>query len=277
MAAAQRPAPRAFGYLPDEPDGRDRAPLQVSAALGDSLPESCDISYLTPNGAQLDQGPLGSCVANALSYCFIQQNAQAGRRIDPVSRLFIYWHARNQHDATRVDSGTYIREAIKVSNKLGRVSERLYPYVTDDLDQPRPRFTRKPGPHVLIAAHDHRVAIYERIPDDPEQRRLQIMAALAKHDSDPVHRSVEIGTQVSWDFVHYDWHRTGPMRTFEAPTSNIAGGHAMALAGYDPDGVIVIQSWRDWGCQGFARLSWDYVLNPMTRDLWSIHVPKQVG
>jgi C1A family cysteine protease len=254
---------RAFGYRPDPVDHRDRI-LRVPAGARIELPAAADNIELLPYGSSLDQGPLGSCIPNAISYALIMGYELDGEDYDPLSRLFLYWHARNQHGDSKVDSGTYIREAIKVCAKLGIVSERLYPYVVNDLSSSHPTFTRKPGPDPLIGAHDHRVGEYQRITEGG-QRKYEIMSSVASR------RGTVLGTLVGWDFVEYPHHTTGTMRTFEAPAlDNVAGGHAMCVVGYDAEGVVIVQSWRNWGFNGFARLSWSYVCNSMTQDIWSI-------
>lgn len=255
-----------LGYLADEPDERDRlfaARLQSVGFDADELPESVDHRLHLPAGATLHQGPLGSCVWNALSYALTQQRFVQGFAYDPLSRLFGYWHSRNQHGATDFDSGTYIRTSVKILNRLGRVSERIYPYVVDDLGRDRPRFTRKPPPYVLMGAHDKKLVTYERIYGSGDERRDQIRAAVASA------RSVVFGTDVSRDFVNYQ-ERSDRMQIWPTPTSSV-GGHAMAIVGYDPQSVTIAQSWgKGWGQDGFARLSWDWILASMTRDIWSI-------
>lgn len=41
------------------------------------------------------------------------------------------------------------------------------------------------------------------------------------------------------------------------PNGNVVGGHACIICGYGPDGCIIQNSWGpEWGCNGFAQLSW---------------------
>lgn len=40
------------------------------------------------------------------------------------------------------------------------------------------------------------------------------------------------------------------------PEARVMGGHAVLACYYDKDGVGVQNSWGDWGCAGFGRLTW---------------------
>lgn len=256
---------RGLGYLPDPPDPRDRH-YSLSKTLrqmpGEDwvgpLPAEVSLRQYLPKGAEYDQGPLGSCVANALGYCFIMLDEAAGRQHRPLSRLFAYWHSRNQHGDSSRDTGTHIRTCVRAVNKLGRPPERVWTYDVT-------KFDIKPPPNVLMAAHDHRKASYQRIEVSGLARRAEIKFSIASE------RPVVFGTLVSHDFVEYR-QRTDQMRLWNEPLpSEVAGGHAMAIVGYDEDGVEVVQSWgKGWGAEGFGRLSWNYLCSHVTTDVWSI-------
>ena len=62
--------------------------------------------------------------------------------------------------------------------------------------------------------------------------------------------------------VTNEWYYCNPNKTTisgKDPTTNsFLGGHAVLCCGYNPDGVIIQNSWgMDWGDYGFALVTWD--------------------
>lgn len=62
--------------------------------------------------------------------------------------------------------------------------------------------------------------------------------------------------------VTSEWYYCNPNKTTisgKDPTTNsFLGGHAVLCCGYNPDGVIIQNSWgMDWGGYGFALVTWD--------------------
>jgi len=253
-----------FGYLEDEPDVRD-FPLSslhlATPPVRVSLREHVTI---------LNQGALGSCVANAIAQAVrVVQRRNGENDVEFLSRLFAYWHARNQHGATKVDSGTYIRLAIKCVNRLGRPPESVWPYVTHDRNEPddedgtpRATYKRKPPPNVMIAANDKRKASYYRIAATGDARVDEIKRALAAG------KPVVFGTQLGESFRRYDGSGV-----LEAPTNEtIIGGHAMVLDGYEGDehATGANSHGTGWGDRGFFKISWSYLQWYRTSDLWAV-------
>ncbi|WP_163573789.1 C1 family peptidase [Fodinicola feengrottensis] len=56
----------------------------------------------------------------------------------------------------------------------------------------------------------------------------------------------------------------------ENGTDPIEGGHSVVVVGYDSNGIKFENAWgADWGANGFATASWDFV---MSSDIDSVHV-----
>jgi len=109
-----------LGWIPDLPDHRD--------FLFSSRPFSQVIPGISLNPASpwipfapvaLDQGTLGSCTVNATGNAVKYARIQAHKlyAFQP-SRLFDYYNARAIRGWESFDSGSYIRDAIKVANSL---------------------------------------------------------------------------------------------------------------------------------------------------------------
>ena len=252
-------SPVGFGYLPDLPDSRDYS--AKSLALGEA-PESFDARERVAE--ILRQGTLGSCVSQGVCGAVrARQWYEDGGSPPPlVSRFFVWWHARNQHGAAQLNSGTYIRFAIKVLNSLGRPPEHLWPHLLGDISSHRPTYTKKPNPQVLTYAQDTRVAEYHRVDEldaDRVERIKQLTAA---------RRFVVFGTDVATSFVP----PSGPSYNIHPPLrESIAGGHAMYIVAYDAKGAWVVNSWgKNWRDGGMIHLSWEYLAWSKTRDLWAV-------
>jgi hypothetical protein len=247
---------RENGWLPDFADRRDK-PLAATIETEEEFPESCSLSMHVP--FVLDQGGLGSCVAHAVLYATMVNDAANGRRIMPFSRLFAYWHSRNQHGDASKNTGTYIRTLIKVLNTLGRPPESEWTYEGDPKND---KFTKKPPLTVMLSAFDRRKADYSRIDADGEERIRQIKASICNK------RPVVFGTGISSEFAEGN---TPPGGVWRLPSSTI-GGHAMCAVGYKKTGLVIVNSWGLlWGDNmGYATLDWEWIADPSTRDLWSI-------
>jgi C1A family cysteine protease len=242
------------GWKRDATDYRDHM-FAWSTVQASAFPKSHDLSEHVP--LILDQGNLGSCVANSLCYAKMIRDHMSGRPDAPMSRLFAWWHSRNQHGDAANNTGTYIRTCIKVLNVLGRPPETAWPY-----DEGK-AYT-KPSVGAIKSAYDSRQMSYRRISGEYGERQEQVKQSISSG------MPVVFGTLVSQEFTSY----RGGGHVWQAPTTHIVGGHAMCAVGYTPDGVKVVNSWGTWwGDNGYAFISWDAIDNPgVTDDLWSIEL-----
>jgi C1A family cysteine protease len=253
-----------LGWLPDplkrpgeSPDRDSRELLQAA------LPPPPSASLREHVVEVLDQGSIGSCVANAGYQAIRISHHRQGAANPPLgSRLFGYYAARAYHHATKEDSGTHIRLFFSAQVKFGFCPEDKWEYT--DLQT---RFSQMPPTAAFHAAFDQRSpTVYRRIYEEGPERLDAIKRAVS------LGNAVVFGTDIANDF--FDDKGTSPI----APPLGkpLAGGHAMVVAGYDGDVFDVPNSWgTGWGDNGWCRFSADYMMYRGTRDLWIVeHSPK---
>ncbi|MBX4215371.1 hypothetical protein KW797_00250, partial [Candidatus Parcubacteria bacterium] len=150
-----------------------------------------------------------------------------------ASRLWGYYAARSFEDAVLQDDGCYIRDFFRAINAFGFLPEDRYPYNPE-------AFADHPPPTAMRRAFDQRAkgdAAYWRISStDPDRLALMRIALAAG-------LPVVFGTDVSFDFASFSG-----FRVFDPPnTDDIAGGHAMTLAGFGwiggQDTFTAVGSW----------------------------------
>jgi C1A family cysteine protease len=254
---------RGLGWNPDKPDARDHKFSVIHKAA--SSPVVYSIRDLIIE--MLDQGPLGSCVTQAITQGIRVVDKRNAPTTTPAltSRFWAYYYSRAQDGLEKVDSGTELRTCIKVLNALGRPPESAWPQVLTDLNSASPTFTKKPPPNVNMLAHDKRLASYVRIDATGNARAEAVRQSISGK------KPVAFGTDVGYSFLD----SSGPSKNVPPPlTEQIAGGHAMLIIAYDQDGAWVCNSWGpDWRDTGFVHLSWAYILWAQTSDLWSLDLP----
>lgn len=251
---------RTLGYR-RAPDGgpRDRdARHHLGAA---PVPSTSDLRQLF--GAALDQGPLQSCVANAIADAVRAVQVRLGA--DPgvaqlPARLAIYWLARAYLHEQTIDAGSFIHLAFQGLNTFGFAPESAWPYEPENV-------SRMPPLGMIAKAFDQRDS--DR-PDVDYRRILSTGGAMV----DDIKRAlgngfpVVFGVDVSRAFVNGD---LGPTGIAQAPGGGdeIAGGHAMLLGGHQREFAWARTSWGDgYGEHGWFRISWDYL--ETADDVWMV-------
>jgi C1A family cysteine protease len=221
-----------------------------------TLPEKVDLrNEMSPI---VDQGELGSCTANAIAsglkeYLLI--HGQEGWT--PLSRLFLYWHERKLEKHVEEDSGAYIRDGMKVLQKIGVCPESDYPYVIS-------HFRDAPTPTAENDAAQYRIGEYSRILD-----LHALKASLAEG------LPVVIGVLIYESFHSPEVAQTGKVHYPDKFKERILGGHAMLAVGYTDEGssgsVIVRNSWgTDWGDDGYCYLPYKMFQDPdCVMDMWT--------
>ncbi len=126
-------APRSiFGLVRDDPDARDK-PFHL-AALVDHVVGSVDLSSGTPPADY--QGNIGSCTCQATTALI--EHLYPGTQL---SVLQLYWEARRAGGFdTSKDTGSQIRDAMKVCQKVGAIPDAAWPYVEENFDDPPPPY-----------------------------------------------------------------------------------------------------------------------------------------
>lgn len=264
-----------YGRKVDTPDPRDytKTYLYETAKVpvtSTTVPTSYNLRNLKDSSGKLlmvpsyDQGQLGSCTANAISFAYVfQQIEQNVKNKFMPSRLFLYYNERSIEGTVSSDSGAEIRDGIKSINKTGLCEEKLYPYDVRI-------FANKPPAKCYSEAKLAHTTKYARISQTTEQIKLSLL------HNEPV----VFGFQVYDSFESDQVASTGIVPD-PLPGENCVGGHAVAIIGYDDNKVgttgtpgmfNVRNSWgTSWGDQGTFWMSYKYVLDPtQCSDFWSV-------
>ena len=254
---AIRPAVREvkrYGYIPDLPDNRDlvakvrktRAKLQskVDLRLTGFMPEV------------YDQSALGSCTANGIAGIFEYEQRRQGLTDYMPSRLFIYYEERRIINAITYDSGAFIRDGLKVVNKLGAPHEDIWPY---NINQ----FTWAPPQAAYDDGQNHQVIEYATVDNKLEYTVKEILAA---------------GIPITFGFTVYPWFESPDSAGFVKPVANqqVLGGHCTDLVGYFtfkriPYGIIRNSWGKNWADQGYCYMPLRWICNYWNADdFWVI-------
>lgn len=213
-------------------DARDALDFLKAARRG-PVPSHVDLRHLAP--PVMDQGPIGSCVAHAVTsaarYHIIRRNTTYDFE---MSRLQLYHDTRAMEGTVKSDGGCEIRNAIKTLAKRGVGHEELWPYDTE-------RFADAPPQEVYDDAPQYKALRYERV-------------TVA---TDAVKQVLAYGTPVIIGITLYDSFESDEVaRGGVVPVPNLdkersVGGHCMIAYGYEHKHFIVRNSWAtDWGDKG---------------------------
>jgi len=233
-----------------------------------------------------DQGNLGSCTANSLSFCYYFDELlqkETNKSFDRVinnencddsnlsvkvvsktketnvfvpSRLFIYYNERNLEGTVDKDAGAEIHDGIQVMNTIGVCPEPDWVY---DIS----KFAVKPDEKCYTEAQNHKTILYNALDQNLDQLKACLISGFPVAFGFVVYQSFES------DYVK----QTGQVPMPE-PNEKVLGGHAVALVGFDDKNkeFIVRNSWgSDWGDRGYFYMPYDYVLNQeLSSDFWTI-------
>lgn len=205
------------------------------------LPEKVDLRPVINRNAY-DQGDIGSCTANALAAAIQFLDGKARRRSARPSRLFSYYFGRQPINMTNEDSGAYIRDVVKMANKVGLVREDKWPYKAINL-------LRTPPPELVSEAASRQITQYERIDDGNIEEMKRCLA-----DGFPFLAGMIVYNK-SWDIAE----QNGTMDLIANDT--IKGGHAVLVVGYDEkrQAFLCRNSYgKKWGIDGHFWLPYDY-------------------
>jgi C1A family cysteine protease len=283
-----------MGWFPDYPDFRDYTvaydeitpqlktlgqkdsvkamltKIGVLKSVKKSLPPSVDLKEWCSSIE--NQDTLGSCTAHA-SIGLIEyfERKAFGKHID-ASRLFLYKVTRNMlHWAG--DTGAFLRTTMGALRLFGVPPEEYWPYIIADFD-------KEPSAFCYAFAQNYQAISFYRLdpPGTPKDTLLkQIKTDLAG------------GLPSMFGFTVYSSiaqaETTGKI-PYPTPGEKILGGHAVTAVGYDDTmnikntnppvietkGAFLIRnSWgTEWGDSGYGWLPYDYVLNGLAIDWWSL-------
>ncbi|MBW4471815.1 MAG: C1 family peptidase [Stenomitos rutilans HA7619-LM2] len=238
-------------YRPDKKNPNDKT--YKSSRSTDDLPAKVDLRpYMTPVE---NQGNSNSCTANAMAGAYEYLAKRVRGSAHDVSRLFIYYNARDLDGAPDSDEGTYLRSCIKVLKKYGTCAEATWPFDLHRIFEPPHENAYEEATNFLIE-DAYRVdvnldAMRQCLADGyPFTFGLDLFSSFQKAGS------------------------KGLVPTPDPDNEKHDGGHAMLCVGYsDEDKVFIVRnSWGEgWGDRGYCYIPYDYMTNPdLNGDLWAI-------
>jgi len=243
-----------YGWIPDIPDQRD-----ISTSFPNTI-NSLDSVDLRKTGYLpeiYDQGFQGSCVAQAVIAAYIFDLSKADLLTFTPSRQFVYYNQRVISNMVEYDTGSSIRDAIKVINRLGVCSEDLCIYDSNFFTNDRP------SDEAYADAIKHQRTI--------QYRKIRLVL-------DDVLKSISIkipiifGFTVYESFEHPDVTRTGIM-PMPKLGEKIVGNLAVLAIGYDIPRKFLLcrNAWGTaWGQLGYFWMPFSFLNSRNCSDLWII-------
>lgn len=238
---------RRMGWLPQPMDFRDRAyadffPEELEAPLPERASNAQWRSHVE------DQGNLGSCVAHAVTSMTEAHLNKAGLPFVDLSRLFVYWGARDIEGTANADTGCYIRDACKFVTQVGLCNEALWPY-----SDKGSLYTKKPSKAAYQNATLRKGFPYYSL-NGLRQLKANIAAGY----------DFVMGIAVYESMMTSAVARTGNVPVPKLKSERCLGFHALKFDGFDDalNGVIGINSWSvKWGRKGEFTLPYEFILN----------------
>jgi len=275
------------GWLPPMPDLRDyttatpeiaemakKLKLKQSAkSLKSAVPDKVDLTeWCSPVE---NQGSIGACTAHAASGVIEYFQRRAYEEHLEASRLFIYKTTRNLMGVTG-DTGGWLRNTMGALVLCGVPLEKYWEYT--DVD---PDFDEEPSSFVYAVADNFETLKY--FCHDPLGSNVEKKAVL-----ESVKSYIAAGVPSMFGFFGFpSFSETGEDGSIPFPCQNEQAewGHAIVAVGYDDKkeirnprcsrktkGALLIRnSWgKEWGEKGYGWLPYEYVLQGLAQDFWSI-------
>lgn len=269
------------GWLPPIPDFRDYQVghpeikgMAKSLGLGagaPAIPATIDLrQWCSPIKNQLN---LGSCSAHAgMGIVEYFERRAFGTYIDG-SRLFLYKTTRNLLQVTG-DTGAWLRNVMGALTLCGVPDEKYWPYDV-------PAFDSEPPAFVYTVADNYEAVKY--FCHDPQGLNIPPATVLL---SVKQYLAAGIPSMFGfWGFPSFNNTNVAGGIPYPCPGESAAWGHAIVAVGYDDNkkitntqcnkettGALLIRnSWgTTWGDNGYGWLPYDYTLNRLALDFWSL-------
>jgi C1A family cysteine protease len=235
------PAKRVFslGLVAGPPKTPPRSTLHAQG-MGNDLPASVDLSQYSP--APGNQGGYGSCASWATGYSTMGWWLdKMGVAANPMNPVFIYSQLMaNSGQQCGPDAGSAIEDALALMKSEG--DDTLADFPSTQCAQATQAQTQNAG--------QYRITGFEQgdLSGGAQQAIMQTLAS---------------GQPAAIAIWAYDELMNADAQSYyvgpPGPNSKLYGGHAVSAQMYDDKGVWILNSWGDWGYQGWAELSWDFV------------------
>ena len=228
--------------------------------LKDNLPSKLNLYRVIPTQQIniLDQGQLGSCVANAfaLNISYITKN-----NIN-LCRLLLYALCRiKDNTPLSVDGGTTVRTAGSSIANYGTCPEVIYPYSSKNVANYRLL------PPLVAFKNSNLFKSFSYTFIQQGINYLNNIKAIFNTYNVPI----IFGFMVYESFMTENVAKTGLVPMPDLNKERFQGGHAMNIIGYDDEKQLFIcaNSWGiEWGNKGFCYMPYEYILNTnLARDL----------
>jgi C1A family cysteine protease len=278
-AKGRRPSPADLrDYSPDHPEVKSKLVMANIPPENVQIKDLVDLRHwCSPVKNQLS---LGSCTSHAgAEMVEFFENRVFGKFLQ-TSPLFLYKMTRLKGGFPG-DNGADLRSTMGALALYGLPPETSWPY-TDD---PK-KFDLMPGWEVGSEAANYQALQYIRLDATaPGSHTLY-----RRHTLDRICRFLNADLPCILGFTcyssidHDQVQKTGQV-PFPGPREKMEGGHAIFICGYDYNkviqnplngpttkGALLFQnSWStDWGEQGFGWLPFEYILQGLADDVWTL-------
>lgn len=269
------------GWLPPMPDLRDYTenhkeikPITRKLGIGTGkVKVSTSVDLRKWCSPVENQGNIGSCTAHAgVGIVEYYEKRSFNKHLDG-SRLFLYKTTRNLMQVTG-DVGAWLRCTMGALVLCGVPDEKYWPYNVDNYDT-------EPDAFIYSVADNYEAIKY--FCHDPQGAKVPYPAVL-----DSVKKYLEAGIPSMfgfWGFPSFDKSNVKGGIPYPCDGESAQWCHAVVAVGYDDTrkiknlncneettGALLIRnSWSiDWGDKGYGWLPYDYVLNNLALDFWSL-------
>lgn len=204
-----------------------------------------------------NQYSLSSCASNASADAVeILMGIQDPKSVKQLSRLFVYYNARNAIGEVDKDAGCYIKDCFKSMSTLGVCEESMWAY--DEL-----KVFAQPTLFCYASANDNKINNYYRINEDSNKLDNIELAIRSNHP-------VVFGTIINEEFQSCGSFDEYPI--FSKPKSSV-GRHAMLVCGLryinGKRHFVIRNSWGSlWSHGGRCLFTEDYMNSEETNDIW---------
>lgn len=253
---------------------RQRSEIAPSYLLHqiDKLPTRCDLRGTGHLSPVENQGPIGSCTAQAVVGLIEYLMRAGGGDGHDMSRLFVYKMSRRLL-GWEGDTGAYLRTAIKSVALFGLPPEEEWPYDVA-------RYDEEPLAYHFAFAQNFKATTYARLDGYGNGEATLDSVKRCLQDGFPVVFGFPVYSSI--DLVGIDGRYVIPN---PSPRDALRGGHAVLAVGYNDDletslpgaakrtrGALLIRnSWGvDWGVAGYAYLPYEYVYALLAVDFWTV-------